>query len=144
MALADPFSFEPKNKEPMTKEELLLALRADIASEIEAIQFYTAHAARCSDPKLKQGLLDIADEEKKHIGELQRWIEYLDPAEPKLWKEGAGEVEDILQEPAKEAAYSPPPDIPPSWQAPALTRGLHEKIQHNLRRSALGVSEQDD
>ena len=54
------------------KEELVRALRLDLAAEHEAVHLYLAHADACDDPLAEAVLRDIADEERKHIGEFQR------------------------------------------------------------------------
>ena len=42
--------------------------------------------------------LDIADEEKEHMGELLALLQYLDPEEADHMAEGVGEVEGMMEE----------------------------------------------
>jgi rubrerythrin len=75
---ANPFAGNiPKE---MSAPELAAALRLDIAGELEAIHLYRAHAAATNDSLVKQQLLDIADEEVAHCGELLALVRYLDPS----------------------------------------------------------------
>lgn len=85
-----------QNDRKLTKEELIRAIRFNIAAEFEAIQLYV-QLAECIDDKLAITVLnDIADEEKEHVGELMRLLNYLDPEEKKHYQEGAEEVEEMM------------------------------------------------
>jgi len=87
---ADPFSgMAPDRK--LTDSELLRALRLDLAAEEEAIHLYQAHADATDNDKAKKVLLSIADEERVHIGELQKLLKDLAEGEEELL--GKGEVE---------------------------------------------------
>lgn len=65
----------------MTTDELIQALRVDIAGELEAIIVYEAHIMATSDARAKKVLQHIADEEKQHVGELQQLLCILCPNE---------------------------------------------------------------
>jgi rubrerythrin len=65
----------------MSAEELVQALRVDMAGELEAIIGYEAHAMATSDERVKKVLYHIADEERQHVGELQQLIYLLSPNE---------------------------------------------------------------
>ena len=68
-----------------------------IAAEYEAVGLYT-QLAECTDcQRTKTILVDIADEERIHAGEFLRLLQELDPEECLLYKEGAEEVEEILE-----------------------------------------------
>lgn len=82
----------------MSKGELAQALRLDIASELEAIFLYDAHARATTDPLAKKVLLDIRDEEVEHIGELMTLMRYLDPNTDQLLADGQQEVLEMMQE----------------------------------------------
>ncbi|HEX9061504.1 MAG TPA: demethoxyubiquinone hydroxylase family protein, partial [Clostridia bacterium] len=56
----------------LSNEELIQALRVDIAGELEAIIGYEAHAMATNDERVKKVLIHIADEERQHVGELQQ------------------------------------------------------------------------
>lgn len=77
------------------KEELVRALRLDLAAEHEAVHLYLAHADACDDPLAQAVLRDIADEERVHIGEFQRLIVILTGNEQQLADAGAHEVEQM-------------------------------------------------
>jgi uncharacterized protein len=63
----------------MTGDELAQALRVDITGEMEAIIGYEAHAAATGDTRAKKVLFHIADEERRHVGELQQLLAILSP-----------------------------------------------------------------
>jgi rubrerythrin len=65
----------------MTTDELIQALRVDIAGELEAIIVYEAHIMATDDERAKKVLRHIADEEKQHVGELQQLLTILCPNE---------------------------------------------------------------
>ncbi|MCX7822715.1 MAG: rubrerythrin [Syntrophobacterales bacterium] len=81
----------------LTKEELIRAIRFLIAAEYEAVQLYMQLAESIDDPLAKEVLKDIANEERVHAGEFLRLLKYLDPQEEEFYKEGAEEVEEIMQ-----------------------------------------------
>ena len=109
----NPFSGMVPRK--MTKEELLRALRLDLAAEEEAIHAYTAHADATDDELAKKVLLDIADEERVHVGEFQRLINLLAPEEPDLLAAGAAEVDAMAAGQAEaETKSESPPDREPT------------------------------
>ena len=83
---ANPFQGNVNRK--LTKEELIQAVRLDIAGELEAIYLYDAHV---------QAISDIRDEEKAHVGELMTLLRYLDPAEAEHFISGEGEVKEMLE-----------------------------------------------
>jgi rubrerythrin len=78
-----------------TTSELIRALRKDLSAEEEATSLYTAHAEMTNDKSIKQALLDIADEERVHVGELQALINKLAKDEKKLLDKGMKEVEKL-------------------------------------------------
>ena len=63
----------------MSAEELVQALRVDMAGELEAIIGYEAHAMSTTDERAKKILYHIADEERQHIGELEQLLCILSP-----------------------------------------------------------------
>jgi len=92
---ANPFQGNCDRK--LSKEELIQALRIDIASELEAMFLYEAHAMATDDPLVKKVLIDIRDEEKEHAGELLALMRYLDPKIAELLYEGHGEVREMME-----------------------------------------------
>jgi len=75
-AFANPFSGNIDKK--ISKEELIQAIRLDIAGELEAISIYDSHVQATDDELAKKVLSDIRDEEKAHVGELMTLLKHLD------------------------------------------------------------------
>jgi rubrerythrin len=94
---SSPFTFL-KNDRKLTHEELVRAIRFMIAAEFEAIQLYQQTAESTSDKLSQEVLLDIANEEKEHVGEFLRLLRELDPEEEEFYQKGYKEVEEILKE----------------------------------------------
>ncbi|MBW2147854.1 MAG: Rubrerythrin [Deltaproteobacteria bacterium] len=111
----NPFSGKV-SKTPLTLEELTRALRLNIAAEEEAVHLYQAHADATDHPLAKKVLLDIADEERVHIGEFQRLLNILLPDEETLLAKGAEEVDELAGElkgePAEAELELPAEEIP--------------------------------
>ena len=88
----NPFSgMVPERK--MTMEELVRAIRLDIAGELEAIHAYMAHADATDNPLAKAVLTDIANEERVHFGELTRLLTILTCDEAGFLNKGTLEVD---------------------------------------------------
>jgi uncharacterized protein len=87
-----PFSgMVPERK--LTTGELVRALRLDLAAEHEAVHTYLAHADATEHPLAKAVLIDIANEERVHVGEFARLIAILTGDEDDLLKKGTLEVD---------------------------------------------------
>lgn len=69
-------------------------IRAGLISELDAISLYEQMAATAKDAKLKKILLDIASEERRHIGELSSLLLELDPDQAEQTDRGQEEVEE--------------------------------------------------
>ncbi|MGD8491691.1 MAG: ferritin family protein [Anaerolineae bacterium] len=94
---SDPFSGNiPERK--LTHEELIRAIRLNIAAEHEAIFLYMAHAEATDHPLVKEVLIDIANEERVHIGEFERLLEILTGDEDRYVAEGREEVDEMAEE----------------------------------------------
>ncbi|MDD4715888.1 MAG: demethoxyubiquinone hydroxylase family protein [Oscillospiraceae bacterium] len=93
-AFANPFQGNVDRK--MTKEELMQAIRLDIAGELEAIYLYDSHVQATDNEMAKRVIGDIRDEEKAHIGELMTLLRTLDPKEAELFADGEEEVREML------------------------------------------------
>lgn len=81
-------------EKPYTKEELMEALRLAISAELDAINLYEQMAKFTQDEKCKKMFLDVAKEEKTHVGEFMALLLSLDREQIKELKEGFGEVEE--------------------------------------------------
>jgi len=82
----------------LTNEELIRAIRLNIAAEHEAIHLYMAHAEATDYPLAKEVLIDIANEERVHVGEFERLLEILTGDEDKWVAEGREEVDEMAAE----------------------------------------------
>lgn len=74
----------------------LRALRLAIMAEYEAINLYERMADTVRSPKIKKMLLDIANEEKVHIGEFEHLLETLDKDHEPYKNEGEDEAKDLV------------------------------------------------
>lgn len=72
----------------MSNDELIQAIRVDIAGELEAIVGYEAHILSTNDERAKKILHHIADEEKQHVGQLQQLLVLLNPQESQYIEKG--------------------------------------------------------
>lgn len=93
---ANPFQGNVNRK--LTDEELIQAIRLDIAGELEAIYVYDAHVQATDNVIAKAVIADIRDEEKAHVGELMTLLRTLDPAEAEHFLSGEAEVKEMLEE----------------------------------------------
>lgn len=97
---ANPFVGNVPDRK-MTVSELVRALRLDIAAEEEAAATYEAHADATDNPIARKVLLDVANEERVHVGEFTQLIELL-TGDEKAWMEnGFAEVLEMAAEVAK-------------------------------------------
>lgn len=95
-AFANPFQANIERK--MTQEELIQAIRLDIAGELEAIYLYDAHVQATDNEIAKKVIADIRDEEKAHVGELMTLLKTLDPQEAEFLASGESEVHEMLED----------------------------------------------
>ncbi len=95
-SFANPFQGNVDRK--LTKEELIQAIRLDIAGELEAIYLYDAHVQATDVEVAKTVIADIRDEEKAHVGELMTLLRTLDPKEAEYFASGEAEVREMLGE----------------------------------------------
>ena len=86
-----PIDLEKITKEDLNKE----ILRAAIIAEFDAINLYEQMAALTDNKHLKTILLDIAKEEKTHVGEFQALLLINDNQQEKELAEGKKEVEEL-------------------------------------------------
>jgi len=102
----NPFSGKLPDRK-LTLEELVRAIRLDLAAEHEAVHLYMAHAEATDHPLAKKVLTDIANEERVHAGEFARLLQILTGDEDKWLEEGVKEVDEMAAEidaPKEEAA----------------------------------------
>jgi rubrerythrin len=88
-----PINFERVKKEDLDRE----ILRVGIIAELDAINLYEQIAAMASDENIRKILLDIAKEEKTHMGEFQTLLLKKDKEQEKELAEGKKEVEELTE-----------------------------------------------
>ena len=71
-------------------------LRLGIIAELDAVNLYEQMAEKTDNENLKEVLLDIAKEEKTHVGEFQALLNELDEEHEKELEEGKKEVDDLV------------------------------------------------
>jgi len=83
----------PKKLEKVSKENIdKEILRAGIIAELDAVNLYEQMAAMAEDGNIKKMLLDIAKEEKTHVGEFQALLLNRDEEQVKELEAGKEEV----------------------------------------------------
>ncbi|MGD2080704.1 MAG: ferritin family protein [Nitrospirota bacterium] len=70
-------------------------LRAAIIAELDAVNLYEQMAALARDKHIRLVLLDIAKEEKTHVGEFQEMLLRLDKEQVKELAEAKKEIKEI-------------------------------------------------
>jgi rubrerythrin len=88
-----PVDLGKVNKEDLDRE----ILRAGMIAELDAINFYEQMAALTENEDIRKVLLDIAKEEKTHMGEFQMLLLREDEEQKEELKEGEKEVEELLE-----------------------------------------------
>lgn len=97
-AFADPFYGNVPDRK-MSVTELVRALRLNVAAEEEATALYEAHADATDNPVARKVLLDVANEERVHVGEFTRLIDILTKGEEQAWiNNGYAEVDEMAEE----------------------------------------------
>jgi rubrerythrin len=86
-----PVDFSKVAKGDLNKE----ILRAAIIAELDAINFYEQMAALTTDKDIKNVLLDIAREEKTHVGEFQTLLLRLDAEQVKEMDHAKKEIKEL-------------------------------------------------
>lgn len=88
-----PIDLEKVKDEDLDRE----ILRVGMIAELDAINLYEQLAAKTNNEKLKKILLDIAKEEKTHVGEFQALLLKLDQEQVEEMEEGRKEVEELTE-----------------------------------------------
>jgi len=87
-----PINIEKVKKEDLDKE----ILRVGIIAELDAVNLYEQMAAMTENETIKKILLDIAKEEKTHVGEFQTLLLKEDTEQEKELEEGKKEVNELM------------------------------------------------
>ena len=88
-----PFDLERIKPGDVDKE----ILRAGMIAELDAINLYEQMAALTKDKHIRETLLDIAREEKTHVGEFQALLLKADKEQERELEEGRKEVEETTE-----------------------------------------------
>jgi len=89
-----PIDLNNVNKKLIDQE----ILRVGMIAELDAISLYEQMAAMTQDKNIKAILLDIAKEEKTHVGEFQRLLLNRDKEQVKELEAGKKEVKEEVGE----------------------------------------------
>jgi rubrerythrin len=87
-----PIDLDKVGKEDRDKE----LLRVGIIAELDAVNLYEQLAAMTDREEIKRVFLDIAKEEKTHMGEFQTLLLREDREQVEELKRGKEEVEEII------------------------------------------------
>jgi rubrerythrin len=88
-----PIDLARVRKEDLDRE----ILRAGMIAELDAINFYEQMAAMTENEDIRKVFLDIAKEEKTHMGEFQTLLLKEDEEQKEELKEGEEEVKELLE-----------------------------------------------
>jgi len=88
-----PIKLEKVPKEHVDRE----ILRVAVIAELDAISLYEQLAAATDNKDIKKILLDVAKEEKTHVGEFQTLLLREDRQQVEELEKGKEEVEEILE-----------------------------------------------
>ncbi|MFW9903552.1 MAG: ferritin family protein [Candidatus Thorarchaeota archaeon] len=92
------FGQVPINLENLSSEHLNMEiLRIALIAELDAINLYEQMAAYTDDDHIKKVLLEVAKEEKEHVGEFQTLLLKLDKEQVEEMEEGRKEVEELTE-----------------------------------------------
>ncbi len=93
MLSVSPTDLKKVSKKNLDKE----ILRLGMIAELDAVSLYEQLAAMAQDGNIKKVLMDIAKEEKTHVGEFQTLLLKLDPEQARELKEGEKEVKGLAK-----------------------------------------------
>ncbi len=93
MLLKIPIDISKVKPEDINKE----ILRAAIIAELDAINLYEQMAALTDNKEVKEVLLDIAKEEKTHVGEFQTLLLREDEQQVQEMEKGKLEVDEMTK-----------------------------------------------
>jgi len=91
MLAQSPLDLKKVKKKDLDKE----ILRLGMIAELDAVSLYEQLAAMTQNRQMKKVLLDIAKEEKTHMGEFQTMLLKLDREQVKELKKGEKEVKEL-------------------------------------------------
>ena len=71
-------------------------LRLSIIAEFDAINLYEKFAELTENKHIKKVMLDVAREEKVHVGEFKTLLEQIDSEHEKAEEEGENEIDELI------------------------------------------------
>jgi len=86
-----PTNLQKVSKENIDKE----ILRVGMIAELDAVSFYEQLAVMTENENIKKVLMDIAKEEKTHVGEFEALLLKIDKEYERELEEGKKEVEEL-------------------------------------------------
>lgn len=86
-----PINLEKVKKEDIDKE----ILRVGMIAELDAVSLYEQLAVMTENEDIKKILLDVAKEEKTHVGEFQALLLKIDKEQEQELQEGKKEVDEL-------------------------------------------------
>lgn len=86
-----PINLNKVNKEDIDKE----ILRAGMIAELDAVSFYEQMAVMTENENIRKVLLDIAKEEKTHIGEFETLLLKIDQEQIRENEKARKEIEEL-------------------------------------------------
>jgi len=89
-----PINLEKVNKKDLDKEILRLA----VIAELDAINLYEQIASMTGSENLKKVLLEVAREEKTHVGEFQALLLKEDKEQEDELAKGKAEVDELTED----------------------------------------------
>jgi len=88
-----PIDLKKVNKKILDRE----ILRLGIMAELDAVSLYEQLAAMTTNRNIKKILMDIAKEEKTHVGEFQALLLEMDKEQVAELEEGKEEVKELTK-----------------------------------------------
>ena len=88
-----PVNLDKLKKEDLDKE----IVRVGLIAELDAINLYEQLASMTKNENIKKVLLDIAEEEKTHVGEFLALLLKMDEEQVKELEKGKKEVEELSE-----------------------------------------------
>ncbi len=85
----------PAKHRKLTRSELAQAIRYALIAELDAINLYIQIAEGADDENVRKVFLDIAKEEKTHLGEFLALLKTLDEEQVEELKKGEEEVKEL-------------------------------------------------
>lgn len=90
-----PFSVKASERK-LSEKEVIRAIRFNIAAEYEAIQLYEQLAESVDNEDVKKVLLEVADDERVHVGCFQKVLKIICPNEENFYQQGQKEIDELL------------------------------------------------